>query len=312
MRKMRKNRRFVVFLLLMMMVFAPVAQASPSSDYHRFSSLHNPWAHASIVLQTIAMITVYRLIVSPTMQPHMGLTDGFSSPSFFTDYEFGKTSDKRPGGFSSYTKSYTAGVDAMYNDSTLLGLIYNYTEVEGRNGVGTKDRLSSNTFSVYMAKPLNDNMAWGMSFSYNDADDHLAATETDIHGAVFAPYVSIAKQVDNWTLSLTPSYVLGYQEADYSTTAPDDTALMGKLALMSRAACAVSENMTVSASLNFNQVLHNHGMDVETDPDHNWFTYGIKMDYQVTDNLSTAFGYNSEFDSDFDSDLWLLSLAYAF
>jgi len=312
MKKMKRNSCLVMLLFLMVLGFASVAQATPNLSGHRFSSLRFPFAPTNFVFEKAVERTTLLVLIRPTLVPHEGITDGLSSPSFFSDYDFGRSSDKRPGGFSSYTKSYTAGVDAMYNDSTLLGVIYNYTEIEGRNGVGTKDRLSSNTFSVYMGRPLGDNMAWGMSLSYTDADDTMGTTETDMHGLVFAPYVSVAKQVDNWTLSLSPSYVVGYQEADYSTTAPDDTALVGRFVLMGRAACAVSEKMTVSTSLDFNQVLHNHALDAETDSDHNWFTYGLKLNYQFTDNLSTAFGYNSEFDSDFDSDLWHVSLAYLF
>ena len=302
-----KNRFSMGLMLLLVLGIAFAAQAS-SSHNAGFMSLMNPWNPANLAVEK----AVERTLPMGSRLPHAGMNNSFSSMSFFTDYSWGKSNDKRSGGFASYIKSITVGADAVYNDSVLIGAIFNYTDTHGDNGAAADNQVYANTFTVYTGQSLSENTSWGASLSFSDSQSKVNGVTTDSDSWVFAPYWSVMTQSDNLTLSLTPSYILGYQKADYSATSNDDSALVGRFVLMSRAALAVNEKLSLSASLNFNQVMHNHGLDTDIDSDHNWFTYGLKMNYQLTNNVGAAIGYNSEFESDYKSDMWLASLSYMF
>ena len=148
--------------------------------------------------------------------------------------ETGKNDDKRAGGFDNYMNSYTLGLDAYYND-TLWGLMVNYGDEHGTNGAATDDEIDALTTTLYMSRALSDNMFWGSSFTFSNAETHVnGAGTTNADSYVIAPYLTMVKQIDNVTLSLSPSYVLGYTRSDYPSGAnpDDDEALMGKALLM--------------------------------------------------------------------------------
>jgi len=301
-----------VIVLLAVCLSVTAVQASSGSGASSTSSF-NPWSPANMAVEK----AVDRALTAGSALPHAGAFDRFSSWSLFTDYDFGSNKDKRNGGFDNNFNSFTVGADALYNNTTLWGFMGNYNEAQDHVlGNANRNTIESWTYSLYFSQPINDWMYWGSSFSYGTSESKTknVAGTTDTDSYTVAPYLIMMKQIDKLSLSMSPSYVLGYQEVDYPTgTVPgDDTGLMGRFVLMNRASYALTEKMTVSANLNFNQVLHTHGLDGVTDNDHQWFTTGAKLGYKFTSNLSGSVGYNTEFDSDFDSDIWTMSLCYAF
>jgi len=303
--KNKNCKKLVSVALVMLLGMAVMANSAHYVD--GTVSLLNPWNPANMAVEKV----VDRTLQMGTTMPHAG-ADDFSSLALFTDYDFGNSNDKRTGGFNSYMKSTSIGADTMYKGSTLFGAIFNYTDAKGDNEAGTNNKLYAQTATVYMAQPLSDWLTFGTSLSYSDSICEVSNTNTDTDSIVLAPYLSAMTKMDKWTLSLTPAYIVGYQKANYSANSDDDASWMGKLSVMSRASYAVSDKMSISGSLAYNQVLHNHALDNENDSDHHWFTYGTKVNYKLTSNLSTAFGYNSELDSDFDSDMWVANMTYLF
>jgi hypothetical protein len=193
--------------------------------------------------------------------------------------------------------------------------LFSYTDSRGDNDAGTQNQLYAQMATVYMAQPMSDCMTFGMALSFLDSETESVGNHTDGDTWSLATYVSMMSKVDNWTFSLTPTYVVGYQYVNTDSAAgisDDDAAWVGKLVLASRAAVALSENMSLAGLLSYNQVLHNHDLDNENDSDHHWFTYGVKMNYQLSSSLSTALGYNSEFDSDYRSDMVVANMTYMF
>lgn len=279
------------------------------SNHVGSTGLLNPFNPASAAVE----MAVDRTQVKAFGIPHAAATDGFSNWSAFAEYGFGKNDDKRAGGFDNYFNSYTFGADAFHG-TTLWGLMGNFNEAQGGNGLGARNDIDSWTWTMYMSSPLNEYTYWGASFSYGSSENKLRGTRgtTDSDNYVFSPYLTMLKRVDQVTFSFSPSYVLGYQDVDFTGTASDDTSLMGKLLLMGRATYAVTEKLDISANLNFNQVLHYHGLRVENDNDHNWFTTGVKAAYKFNDSLSGSLGYTTEFDSDYNSDICSVGLVYAF
>ena len=293
-----------MMVVLAVCVCAGAVQASTGNVDTMFSML-NPWSAPMTAVEKAVDRTL-----SEGAAPHAG--DGFSSWSVFADYDFGKNKDKRTGGFDNYFNSYTVGADALYGD-TLWGLMGNYNDAKGRSG-DARDSIDAWTWTLYFSRPVNEWMYWGSSFSYGDSETKIKGTAgtTDTNSYVVAPYLSMFTKRDNWTFSMSPSYVLGYQDVDYPGTGGDDTALMGKLVIMNRAAYAINENWTISGNLNFNQVLHNHGLDTDVRSDHQWWTAGAKLGCKVTPNLSGSFGYSMELDSVYRSGIWNIGMAYAF
>ena len=189
----------------------------------------------------------------------------------------------------------------------------NYNDAQGRSGAA-RNSIDSWTYSLYMSRAINDWMFWGTSFTYGTSESKIRGTAgtTDSDSYVIAPYLTMVARMDRLTLSMSPSYVLGYQKVDYPAGGGKDTALMGKLVLMGRASYALDQQWSISGNLNYNQVVHNHGLDTEFDNDHQWFTSGLKLNCKLTDNLSGSVGYSTDFDSSFDSKIWNIGLVYAF
>lgn len=301
-----------VMVLLAVCLSVTVVQATSGGSYSPSVSLFNPWSPGNMVVET----AVERSLTAGVRMPHAGVCD-FSSWSLFTDYAFGSNQDKRNGGFDNNFNSYTVGADTLYNNNTLWGLMGNYNEAQDHQlGNDNRDTTKSWTYSLYVSQPINEWMSWGTSFSYGTSEIKTknVAGSTDADSYVIAPYLAMIKQIDKLTLSFSPAYVLGYQELDYPTgnVPNDDTGLMGRAVLMGRAAYALTEKLSIAANLNFNQVLHNHGLDGVVDNDHQWWTTGAKLGYKFTSNLSGSVGYSTEFDSDYDSDIWSMGLAYMF
>lgn len=304
-----QGKRVMAKSVAAVMVLCLCISAAQASSHDGMTSLSNPWNPAIMGAEK----ALDRSITVTTTTPHAGAFDGFSSWSAFADYDSGKTNDKRQGGFDNYFNSYTVGADALYNNSTLWGFLGNFNDAKGHSSAGARDAIETWAYTLYMSQPVNDWMFWGSSFSYSTAGNKInSAGEIDSDSYVLAPYVTVMTQMDKLTLSLSPSYVLGYQDVDYPGVGGGDSALMGKMLLMGRATYAVTEKFSVSANLNYNQVLHNHALDTEFDNDHRWFTTGVKLGYKFTSSLSGSLGYSTELDSNFDSDIWTVGLCYAF
>ena len=255
---------------------------------------------------------VDRSLIATERMPHAGF-DNFSSWSVFADYDFGKNKDKRQGGFDNYFNSYTLGADAFYGD-TLWGFMGNFNDAQGRNDGGARASIDTWAYTLYMSRPISEWLFWGGSLTYSTAENKIRGLQgtTDSDSYVLAPYLMMMTRIDNLTLSLSPSYVLGYQDVDYPQGGGDDSAWVGKLVLMGRASYALDAQWSLSGTLNYNQILHNHALDTENDTDHQWFTTGVRLGYRVNDNLSCSLGYSTEFDSHFSSKIWNIGLAYAF
>lgn len=300
-----KAKTVLMVALTICLTSALVKASTPASI--SVSDMLNPWNPTMGAVEKAVDRTLSGRL------PHAG--EGFSNWSIFGGYDFGNINDDRPGGFENYFNSYTAGVDALWNNSTLWGLMGNYQEEWGRNDARVRQRtdVETWTYTLYMSRAFNDWMYYGASLSYGDTDNKIRGERSsDISTWAFSPYVSMFTKMDNWTFSLSPAYVLGCQDADYPGTAGDDTAMTGKLVVMGKASVALTEQLSLSGNLNFNQVLHNRSLDGIKDNDHQWFTYGVKLGYKFTPNLSGSFGWSSEFDSNFNSEIWNIGLAYAF
>lgn len=301
---MQKTMRNIV---LVAAVLGLAATAMATSGGYNPDSLFNPFNPANLAVDK----AIERTLGLGGRLPHAGMDD-FSSLGLFADYDFGKSNDKRNGGLDSYNKIMTVGVDGIYKGSMLLGALFSYTDSEGDNDAGAQNQVYSQMATVYMAQPLSECMNFGMALSFLDSETELAGNHIDGDTWSLATYVSMMSKVDNWTFSLTPTYVVGFQTVNFDQGNGDDASWVGKLVLASRAAVALSENMSLAGSLSYNQVLHNHDLDTENDSDHHWFTYGVKMNYQLSSSLSTALGYNSEFDSDYRSDMVVANMTYMF
>ena len=299
-------------LVALALCLCVTAVQATSGGYSPSFSAFNPWSPANMAVET----AVDRTLAAGAKLPHAGMGD-FSSWSLFTDYSFGSNKDKRNGGFDNNFNSYTVGADTLYNNNTLWGFMGNYNEAQDHVlGDANRNTTKSWTYTLYVSQPINDWMSWGTSFSYGTSEFKIknVAGTTDADSYFIAPYLAMYKQMDKLTLSMSPSYVLGYQEVDYPTgnVPNDDTGLMGRLVLMNRATYALTEKLDISANLNFNQVLHNHGLDVETRNDHQWWTTGAKLGYKFTSNLSGSLGYSMELDSVYRSGIWNIGMAYMF
>ena len=310
-----KMAKLVSMVMMLALCFSVTTVQASVSNHDGPISLFNPWNQSSVaVTKTLDRALIRNTAAAQT--PHAGAMDGLSSWTVFSGYDFGKSEDKRAGGFDNYFNSYTIGADAFYN-TTLVGLMVNYDDQQGSNGNGGRDNIDTWTVTAYMSQPVNEWLYWGGSFSFSNSDEKIRGNNghTSSDSYTLSPYLMAVKQVDKWTFSLSPAYILGYQDVDYpNPKAPisGDKALMGKMLVMGRASYAVSDKMDISGDLNFNQVLHSHGLDTENDPDHNWFTTGVTLSYRFTDNLDGSVGYSTEFDSDYDSDIWNFGLNYAF
>ena len=308
---MQGRKVSIMCVCVVLLAVLNIATVQASSSHDGTISLLNPFNPAERGVSK----AVDRTLLMGSRMNHAGSMDSFSSWSFFTDYETGKNDDKRAGGFDNYFNSYTVGADAFYNDSTLWGLMFNYVDEQGSNGAGASDEIDTMAVTLYMSRAISDTLFWGTSFTYSNAESYIRnGGTTDSDSYVIAPYMTMVSQMDSVTLSLSPSYVLAYQDVEYPGVIAntDDRALMGKLLIMGRASCPVSDKMTLSGNLDFNQVLHNHGLDTEIDNDHQWFTTGVNVSYVFTDNVNGSIGYTSGFDSDFNSEIWSLGLNCAF
>jgi hypothetical protein len=303
------NMKKTSISLMIVALLACMGAQALASNYYGHTGQLNPFNPAASAVETV----IDRTLVKGFGIPHAGEGSGFTDWTTFADYSFGKSDDKRAGGFDNYFNSYTFGADAFYG-TTLWGLMGNFNESQGRSAGGAHSDVDSWTWTLYMSRPLNEWSYWGASLSYGTSENDIRGVNgtTDADNYVFAPYVTMLKRMDKLTLSLSPSYVLGYQDVDNTGAANDDTSWMGKLLVMGRATYAVTEKLDISANLNFNQVVHYSGLRTDVDNDHNWFTTGVKAAYKFNDSLSGSLGYTTEFDSDYNSDIYSVGLVYAF
>lgn len=294
-------------MALVCLILVGLSTVHASSNHDGNLSIMNPLNPANMAVER----AVNRALVPGLRVPHAGFMQKFSSPTLFAEYGFGGNKDKRPNGFDNDFDSFLFGGDTMFAETTLLGAMINYTDADGTNAGGARNTLESLTPTLYVNRPINDWLYWGASLSYSTSESKVNAAKTDSDSVVLSPYIMAMMQMDQLTLSLTPTYVLGLQEVDYSNNTTDNAAV-GRLLLMGRAAYMVIENLNVAVLLNYNQVIHNHALTSETDNDHRWFTTGFKVNYQITDHIGAYAGYELDFDSNFDSDFASIGASYTF
>lgn len=221
----------------------------------------------------------------------------FSNPYVFGEYGYTSNKDNRSGGYDSDIHSGTVGWGFTTAWDLMIGGMFIYNNVDGTASGGAKSKSDVYTGSLYASRSILKWLYGGVSFSYSHADSNTASptvnsidTESDTWSA--APYFSMFKVIDAWTLSATPTCVVSFSNYAYPNNATDDTSNMIKFVMMNRVAYAFTDKFTAAILLNPNVVALDHNPSGTPGSEGRaWLNTGLKLDYRVTDAMDVYAQY---------------------
>lgn len=235
-------------------------------------------------------------------------SEAFRYPAVFAEYGFTEMKDDRANGFDTVTQSLTLGMDFMTVADLFVGGMVSFA---GSNGDSEADANSDGdawTFTLYGSKAIAENIFAGvsLSFSHNESDNE---TVQDIHTSTttktyaIAPYVSFVKRIDQFVLSLTPTYSLSFAETDEPVTGKDKST-RGEILLVARATYMASETVSLFAGATVHQVVHSRLMDSENGQDHCWIGTSVGINWYASENLKlqASVGYDA-FNKNYDNNV---------
>lgn len=242
----------------------------------------------------------------------------FANPYVFGEYGYSSNKDERGGGYDCDVQSGSFGFGFTTAFDLLVGGQMSYSDINGSGTGGAQTKSDVYAGSVYVSRAFTPWLYWGTMFGYMHADSNsrsstVASTDTKSDAWSVAPYLTMFKRFGSWTLSASPTYMLGLQGFTYPST-PNDTASMGKLVVLGRATYDFTDRFSASLVLSPTVVLHDHEVDGVTSLEgRSWLNTGLRLNYRIGQGLDLYAGYSYDaFNALFTNHNFTLGLGYSF
>jgi hypothetical protein len=243
----------------------------------------------------------------------------FSNPYVFGEYGYSSNKDKRSGGYNTDIQSGTFGFGFTTAWDLMVGGMMIYNNCDGTASAGARSKSDVYTGSLYASRSILKWLYGGVSFSYSHADSSSSSpafnamdTQSDTWSA--APYFTMFKVIDSWTLSATPTCVVSFQNYQYPANATDDTGSTIKFVMFGRAAYAFNDKFTAALLLSPNVVAHDHAPDgTPGSAGRTWLNTGLKLDYRVSNAVDIYAQYTYDaFNAQYENHNMNVGVNYSF
>jgi hypothetical protein len=219
--------------------------------------------------------------------PHaaVGGNEWFQNPSIFAEYSYNATEDTRPaGGFDTDINGGTVGLNFMTKCDIAAGMMFNYNSTTGDKS------YDADNFGVTLS--LAKSYSWffmGLSTGYDNGDSTSGGPDTDTDAYTLAPFIGAIYVKGNFSFSTAPTLVMRWQDFDTAGVSTDSSDI--SFGLMNTASYQVTEAFTVSVMANWNCVVDEDLAPGTAAADHNWFSFGTKLNYRLKDKFAVYASY---------------------
>jgi hypothetical protein len=216
-----------------------------------------------------------------------------------------------PGSFGGHEYSGDIALDADIYDGLVAGAMYQYLTRNGNNVTGTNEDMSSNGFSIFLAKRLIDLVNVGGAYNFASIDHDLTGTtvaDLDRISNGFTAFAGVSDKFDAWYLSSTASFT--YAHDGYDSQPDLDT---GLISWSNEASYDVVEWFTAGIGFGYHYFAIQDTFPGVPKIDDDYWTVGPRFRFYPTDQLSVNLDLETQQDfKNYDSYMVRGGVSYAF
>lgn len=218
----------------------------------------------------------------------------FTHPSFYAEYDYINSDDKRANGADSKTNSAVVGFDFITIEDILLGFTYSYSNRDADiSPLGLPDNEDSHFFSLYAAKTFWQWVNVGVSGGYGyTSTETLGADSGNEDTWTLSPFIGVSHSWDRFSTSLTASSIHTWTSTHDTPAgvgnADDET---GKVAVALKLGYAATERLKLQATAKYIGMAYDEPAMPGLSQAHNWATFGGKATYRVAEHFDLYLAY---------------------
>jgi hypothetical protein len=222
------------------------------------------------------------------------VTEWFSHPSFYAEYDYINSHDKRDAGADSETNSAVVGFDFITIDNILLGFTYSYSNRDADiSPLGLPDNEDSHFFSLYTAKTFWQWLNVGVSGGYGYTSTSTQGADSGNEDTwTLSPFVGVSHSWGAFSASLTASSIHTWRSTHDTPAgagnADDDT---GKVGVALKLGYAVTEKLKLQVTGKYVGMAYYEPANQALPEARDWATFGGKATYRVTQHFDVYLGY---------------------
>ena len=220
------------------------------------------------------------------------VNEWFRDPSFYVEYDYINSEDKRPLGADSVTNSAVVGFDFVTKFDILTGIIYSYSNRNAdASALGFPDNEDSHFISMYVAKSFWQWVNIGVTGGYGyTSTSTLGVGSGNEDSWTVSPFIGVSHNWGAFSASLTTAYIQTWSNM-YGLAAPtaDSDNETGKITVALKLGYALTERLKLQATAKYTDI-------TKTEPSilpeaRSWGTFGIKATYRVIEHMDIYAGY---------------------
>jgi len=218
----------------------------------------------------------------------------FCHPSFYAEYDYINSHDKRALGADSETNSAVVGFDFMTIYNILLGLTYSYSNRDAdASPLGLPDNEDSHFVSLYTAKTFGQWLNIGVSGGYGYTSTETVGVDSGNEDTwSLSPFVGVSHNWGAFSAALTASSVHTWTTTHGTPTgvgnAEDDT---GKIGIALKLGYAFTERFKVQVTGKYVGMAYYEPTNPALSESRDWATFGGKATYRVTEHFDLYLAY---------------------
>lgn len=221
----------------------------------------------------------------------------FRSPSVFTEYTYTDSRDKRLGGYTSHMRDGTVGLDFLTAGDVAMSLMGTFGGTAADTGIPEHIVNNADNYGLTLTAAKSCNwLLMGASAGYNNCytrardtvDNESMKDRAD--GLTVAPFVGAMYTMGDLSLATVPTYMFNWNWQDYDSTisTSDDHVSSETFVWVNTASYNICEKLVVGLEADWNRITHiKKNLVAPTNRgDREWVTFGPKITYRITPNLS--------------------------
>ncbi len=218
----------------------------------------------------------------------------FSHPTFYAEYDYINSGDKRENGQDSEANSAVVGFDFLTISDILLGFTYSYSNRDAEESpLGFPDDENAHFFNLYTAKTFWNWVNIGVSSGYGYTSLETAGAYS-VHEDTWSvsPFVGVAHTWGPFSASLTPTWTHTWTTtSDTPAGVGSGTDKTGKISVPLKLGYAITEKLKIQVTAKYTGITNRKDAIAALPEADNWASFGGKLTYQVVRPLSVYLEY---------------------
>lgn len=218
----------------------------------------------------------------------------FCHPSFYAEYDYINSHDKRALGADSETNSAVVGFDFLTIYDILLGFTYSYSNRDADvSPIGLPDNENSHFFSLYTAKTFGQWLNIGVSGGYGYTSTETVGADSGNEDTwSLSPFIGVAHTWGAFSGSLTASSVHTWTSThDTPTGVGNADDATGKVGVALKLGWAATERLKLQVTAKYTGMAYYETVTPALPESRDWATFGGKATFRVAQHCDVYLGY---------------------